>query len=47
MDKNDAQAIGYADDIFMDDSVVLSKTKIQDENILVFMKNWYAQRNGQ
>ncbi|PHI31233.1 nucleoside deaminase [Budvicia aquatica] len=47
MDKNDAQAIGYADDIFMDDSVVLSKTKMQDENILVFMKNWYAQRNGQ
>ena len=44
MDKLDAQAIGYADDIFMDDAVELIKHKMKDEALLVFMKNWYQQK---
>lgn len=47
MDKHDAQTIGYADDIFMDDAVVLNKTKIHDEEILLFIKDWYAQKKHQ
>lgn len=45
MDKLDAQAIGYADDIFMDDAVDLIKHKMKDETLLAFMKNWYQQKN--
>lgn len=45
MDKGDAQMIGYSDEIFMDDSVELIKNKIKNENVLEFMKNWYAQKN--
>ena len=41
MDKLDAQAIGYADDIFMDDAVDLIKHKMKDETLLTFMTNWY------
>ena len=44
MDKLDAQAIGYADDIFMDDAVELIKHKMKDEALLAFMKNWYQQK---
>lgn len=44
MDKLDAQTIGYADDIFMDDAVELIKHKMKDEALLVFMKNWYQQK---
>lgn len=44
MDKDDAQSIGYADEIFMDDSVVLIKNKIPDDGLLGFMKNWYEQK---
>lgn len=43
MDKEDAVSIGYDNAIFMDDSVVLAKNKIPDENLLEFMKNWYEQ----
>ena len=44
MDKSDAQSIGYADDIFMDDSVILTKNKIPDDNLLAFMKTWYEDK---
>lgn len=43
MDKEDAQIIGHADDIFMHDTVELIKHKIADNNILPLMKNWYGQ----
>ena len=45
MDKNDAQTIGYTNDIFMDDSIVLIKNKIENKDLLIFVKNWYEKKD--
>ena len=46
MDKGDAQVIGYSDNIFLDDTVKLTKQKIEDESLPHFIKNWYDQNTG-
>ncbi len=46
MDKDDAQSIGYSDEIFMDDTVNLIKQKIKADHLLDFMKNWYNQKGA-
>lgn len=44
MDKDDAQIIGCADEIFMDDRVSLIKNKVKEEKLPEFMKKWYEQK---
>ncbi len=45
MDKDDIQTFEYGDNIFMDDSIVLIKNKIKNENLFEFTKNWYEKRD--
>lgn len=44
MDKDDAQIMGHADDIFADDTVTLVKNKIPVDGIQEWMKNWYQKK---
>ena len=41
MDKDDAKAIGYLEEIFMDDFAPLAEHKIADKDLPAYMKNWY------
>jgi len=47
MDKSDAKEIGYLDSIFEDDTVMVSEQKIQNNDLLDYMKSWYEKKDDE
>ncbi|MDR1697284.1 MAG: nucleoside deaminase [Rickettsiales bacterium] len=45
VDKNDAEKIGFQDEIFADDSADIRLHKIADDSLSEYMKTWYKANN--